>query len=98
MTETPTIPTPAPQQVTYAAKSVLLSGTLWFNLITLILSVLGMTEFQRTIAPILSSQQLAVLTSTVIPIGNILLRTFATVRPVAFIAPSQVQMVSVNKI
>lgn len=91
-------PTPAPPQVTYAAKSVLWSGTLWFNLITLILAVLGMTEFQQAIAPVLSQQQLAMLTGTVIPIGNMLLRTFNTVRPVAFIGPSQTQMVSVNRI
>lgn len=93
----PPSPPPTPQ-VTYAAKSVLLSGTLWFNVITLLISVLGMTEFQQAIAPVLSPQQLALLTGTVIPIGNMVLRIFKTVRPVALIPPSQVQMVSVNKI
>ncbi len=67
-----------PETVSYRAISILSSKTMWFNLITLVLSILSMTEFQN----VLPKETVAVITGTVLPVGNMILRLYS-VRPVA---------------
>lgn len=84
----------AEETVYYRAKSIFNSSTLYFNVISLVLTVLGMTEFQKLLTP----TQVATLSGTIIPIGNMVIRMFFTNRPVAFIAPGETKPVAVKKL
>lgn len=79
--------------VRYTAKSFAVSKTLIFNVVALVLAVLGMTELQDLLTP----SQVALITGTVIPIGNMILRVYS-VRPLAFVKPGQTKVVQVEKL
>ena len=77
---------------TYVAKSILMSSTLWVNLLTITMTILEAEDVTNVLPP-----GALKYVPVALAIINIILRTF-TVRPVALIPPSQTKRVQVESL